>query len=308
MSGPDDGHRDGHRHPHRDGRRDGHLRGLLDGQVALVTGASGGIGRGIALRFAEAGAAVAVHFRTNAEAAGEVVDLIVGSGGHAVALRADLTVEDECHRLVREAADRCGGRLTALVNNAGVQPVQELPGMTAGDWRAVVDANVSSVFACTQAAVEVMREGRGQGDRRDPSEVSDISDVGVVSDRRGSAAGPVGSITHIASIEATHPAPLHAHYSASKAAVLAHARAAALEYGPYGIRVNTVSPGLIDRAGLAEAWPDGVRRWQQAVPTGRLGRPEDVGDACVFLASPMASWITGHDLVVDGGVSARPTW
>ncbi|MFD9192790.1 SDR family NAD(P)-dependent oxidoreductase [Streptomyces phaeochromogenes] len=297
MNGPDDGHRDGH--------RSGHGSGLLDGQVALVTGASGGIGRGIALRFAEAGAAVAVHFRTNAEAAREVVDLIVGSGGRAVALRADLTVEDECHRLVREAADRCGGRLTALVNNAGVQPVQELPGMTAGDWRAVVDANVSSVFACTQAAVEVMREGRGQGDRRD---LSDGSDASGLSDRRGSSGGPVGSITHIASIEATHPAPLHAHYSASKAAVVAHARSAALEYGPYGIRVNTVSPGLIDRAGLAEAWPDGVRRWQQAVPTGRLGRPEDVGDACVFLASPMASWITGHDLVVDGGVSARPTW
>ncbi|MFI6278503.1 SDR family NAD(P)-dependent oxidoreductase [Streptomyces sp. NPDC050988] len=307
MSGPDDGHRDGH----RDGRRDGHLRGLLDGQVALVTGASGGIGRGIALRFAAAGAAVAVHFRTNAEAAGEVVDLIVGSGGHAVALRADLTVEDECHRLVREAADRCGGRLSALVNNAGVQPVQELPGMTAGDWRSVVDANLSSVFVCTQAAVEVMRDGRRQGDPSDLSDPGGLSDTGSLSDtgdRRGSAAGPVGSITHIASIEATHPAPLHAHYSASKAAVVAHARSAALEYGPYGIRVNTVSPGLIDRAGLAQAWPDGVRRWQQAVPTGRLGRPEDVGDACVFLASPMASWITGHDLVVDGGVSARPTW
>ncbi|MDQ1027564.1 NAD(P)-dependent dehydrogenase (short-subunit alcohol dehydrogenase family) [Streptomyces umbrinus] len=297
MSGQDGVHRDGHRR--------GLLGGLLDGQVALVTGASGGIGRGIALRFAEAGAAVAVHFRTNAEAAREVVDLIVGSGGRAVALRADLTIEDECHRLVREAADRCGGRLTALVNNAGVQPVQELPGMTAGDWRAVVDANVSSVFACTQAAVEAMRDGREQSGPSDLSDPGGPSDPG---DRRGSSGGPVGSITHIASIEATHPAPLHAHYSASKAAVVAHARSAALEYGPYGIRVNTVSPGLIDRAGLAQAWPDGVRRWQQAVPTGRLGRPEDVGDACVFLASPMASWITGHDLVVDGGVSARPTW
>ncbi len=136
--------------------------GLLDGQVALVTGASGGIGRGIALRFAAAGAAVAVHFRTNAEAAREVVARIEDSGGRAVALGADLTVEDECHRLVREAADRCGGRLTALVNNAGVQPVRELPGMTAEDWRAVVDANVSSVFACTQAAVEVMRDGSGR--------------------------------------------------------------------------------------------------------------------------------------------------
>lgn len=172
------------------------------------------------------------------------------------------------------------GQLTALVNNAGVQPTQPLPGMTAADWRAVVEANLTSVFACTQAAVEVMREGDVTG----------------------------GTVTHIASIEASAPAALHAHYSASKAAVVMHARSAALEYGPYGIRVNTVSPGLIDREGLAEAWPEGVRRWREAAPTGRLGRPEDVGDACVFLASSLASWVTGHDLVVDGGVSARPPW
>jgi len=255
--------------------------GLLAGQVALVTGAAGGIGRGVARRFAEEGAAVVVHYRTGAEAAEEVAAGVRDLGREALVLRADLTVESECHRLVREAAEWAGGRLTALVNNAGVQPTQELPGMTAADWRAVVDANLSSVFACTQAAAEVMREA---------------------------PPGGTGSITHIASIEATHPAPLHAHYSASKAAVVMHARSAALEYGPYGIRVNTVSPGLIAREGLAEAWPEGVRRWQQAAPTGRLGRPEDIGDACVFLASPLASWITGHDLVVDGGVSARPTW
>ncbi|MFD6285244.1 SDR family NAD(P)-dependent oxidoreductase [Streptomyces anthocyanicus] len=270
--------------------------GLLEGQVALITGASGGIGRGIALRFAAAGAAVAVHFRTNEEAASEVVALISRSGGRAVALSADLTVESECQRVVREAADWGGGALTALVNNAGVQPVQELPGMKLADWRAVADANVSSVFACTQAAAELMRDAR---DARDTRGAGDTGDV---------PGGRVRSITHIASIEATHPAPHHAHYSASKAAVVMHARSAALEYGPYGIRVNTVSPGLIDREGLARAWPEGVRRWEEAVPTGRLGRPEDVGDACVFLASPMASWITGHDLVVDGGISARPTW
>ncbi len=100
----------------------------------------------------------------------------------------------------------------------------------------------------------------------------------------------------------------HAHYSTAKAAVVMHARAAALEYGRSGIRVNTVSPGLIDREGPAEAWPEGVRRWQEAVPAGRLGSAEDVANAVVFLASPLASWITGHDLVADGGVSARPTW
>ncbi len=104
------------------------------------------------------------------------------------------------------------------------------------------------------------------------------------------------------------PAPGHAHYAAAKSAVVMHARAAAQEYGPDGIRVNTVSPGLIERDGLAEAWPEGVRRCREASAVGRLGRPEDVGDACVFLASPLASWITGHDLVVDGGATARPTW
>ncbi|MFE1172175.1 SDR family NAD(P)-dependent oxidoreductase [Streptomyces sp. NPDC058773] len=249
----------------------------LQGQVALVTGAAGVLGRGIALRFAAAGAAVVAHYRTGADAAKELVARIEADGGRALALQADLAVEDACHRLVADAAG-WRGRLTALVNNAGVQPTQELAEMTLTDWRSVTDPNVHSVFACTQAAAAVMRAAGG------------------------------GSVTHIASIEADRPAPLHAHYCASKAAVVMHARAAALEYGPDGIRVNSVSPGLIGRPGLAEDWPDGVRRWQAAAPTGRLGTPEDVGDACVFLASPMASWITGQDLVVDGGVSARPTW
>jgi NAD(P)-dependent dehydrogenase (short-subunit alcohol dehydrogenase family) len=249
------------------------VTGLLVGKVALVTGASGLIGRGIALRFAGAGAAVVVHgHRGGVEA---LVVEIVAAGGRATGLRADLADEEECRRLVRAAAE-WGGRLDAVVNNAGVQPVQGLPGMTAEQWRAVVDVNLTSAFACTQAAAEVLVEG--------------------------------GSVTHIASIEGTHPAAGHAHYSASKAALIMHARSAALEYGPRGVRVNTVSPGLIDRPGLADDWPDGVERWTRAAPLGRLGRPEDVGDACVFLASPMASWITGNDLVVDGGITARPTW
>jgi NAD(P)-dependent dehydrogenase (short-subunit alcohol dehydrogenase family) len=249
------------------------VTGLLAGTVALVNGAGGLVGHGIALRFAQAGAAVVAHSRRSDVSA--LVAGITATGGRATGAKADLTEPDECRRLVREAAE-WGGRLDAVVNNAGVQPVQDLAGMTAAQWRAVLDVNVTSAFCCTQAAAEVLPAG--------------------------------GSVTHIASIEGTHPAAGHAHYSASKAALIMHARSAALEYGPRGIRVNTVSPGLIDRPGLADDWPDGVDRWTRAAPLVRLGRPEDVGDACVFLASPMASWITGNNLVVDGGISARPTW
>ncbi|GAB1510402.1 SDR family NAD(P)-dependent oxidoreductase [Actinophytocola sp. KF-1] len=247
----------------------------LSGTAVLVTGASGNIGGGIAWRFAEAGSAVVVHHHRGAAAAEALVARIAAAGGRATAMRADLADDVACHDLVHAAAG-WAGRLDALVNNAGVQPVEDLAGMSAERWRAVLETNVDSVFACTQAAAEVMADG--------------------------------GSVTHVASIEATQPAPGHAHYSSAKAAVVMHARAAALEYGARGIRVNAVSPGLIDRPGLADDWPDGVDRWQRAAPLTRLGTPADVANACVFLASPLAAWITGQNLVVDGGVSARPTW
>jgi 3-oxoacyl-[acyl-carrier protein] reductase len=244
----------------------------LSGTTTLVTGGSGGIGRGIAERFAEAGSAVVVHYNRDREGAIAVVERIEAAGGTAMALRADLTDDDACHALV----DAAGG-LDILINNAGIQPVEALDGMSVRSWRAMIDANLTSAFSCTQAAARAMM-GRG------------------------------GCIVHIASIEAAQPAPGHAHYSSAKAALVMHARAAALEYGPHGIRVNTVSPGLIDRPGLATDWPDGVRRWQEAAPLGRLGTPTDVANACLFLASPLAAWITGQNLTVDGGVSSRPTW
>ncbi|MEU0535725.1 SDR family NAD(P)-dependent oxidoreductase [Amycolatopsis tolypomycina] len=246
----------------------------LSGSIACVTGASGGLGRGIALRFAEAGAAVAVHHRRPG-AADDVVAAIEALGGRARAFAAELTDDHACHTLLDAVAD-WGGRLDALVNNAGVQPVEALETLPVRSWREMLDATLTSAFSCTQAAARLMGDG--------------------------------GSVTHIASIEARQPAPGHVHYSAAKAALVMHARGAALEYGPRGIRVNTVSPGLISRPGLAEDWPEGVERWQRAAPLGRLGTPADVGNACVFLASPLASWITGHDLVVDGGVTAHPTW
>ena len=117
-----------------------------------------------------------------------------------------------------------------------------------------------------------------------------------------------GSITHIASVEASLPARNHLHYVSSKAGVKMHARATALEYGQYGIRVNTVSPGLIDAGGLAEAWPHGYNAWCAAVPLGRVCDPVEIGYACAFLASDLAAFVSGADLVADGGMSAVPAW
>lgn len=247
----------------------------LSGTVVLVTGGSGGIGAGVARRFAAAGASVVVGFRSGAERAAAVVDEIVAGGGTAATGQADVTLPDRCAALMASVVHRFG-RLDAVVACAGVQPVAALPGMGVEAWRDVVDGNLTGAFVTLQAAAEVL--------------------------------GPGGSVTLVGSVEGTRPARGHAHYAASKAGVAMLARAAALEYGPAGIRVNSVSPGLVDRPGLERDWPAGVRRWRAAAPLARVGSPAEIGDACVFLASGMASWITGHDLVVDGGMSAAPAW
>lgn len=243
----------------------------MTGTVVAVTGAAGGIGSGIARRFAAAGASlVAQHHRSDAPS-------IDGPGG-TVTVRADLTTDDGPARIVDAALDGFG-RLDAVVNNAGVQPAADFPDITDAMWDEMIATNLTASHRLTQAfAAQVIR-------------------------RRGT-----GAVVHIASIEGSQPAVGHSHYSTSKAALIMHARAAAVELGGHGIRVNSVSPGLIRRPGIEEAWPEGVERWKARAPLGRLGEPDDIGDACVFLCSSLARWITGIDLVVDGGMSARSTW
>ena len=170
------------------------------------------------------------------------------------------------------------------MNNAGIQPVAPLASIGPDEAAEILRVNVGGVIAMTRQAAALL------GDRG-------------------------GSIVNVASIEGLQPAFDHSHYAAFKAAVLMHTRAAALELGPHGVRVNSVSPGLIEVAGLAEAWPDGVGRWHATL--GRLGQPADVADAVLFLASDAARWVTGANLVVDGGmlthnsflgVHRRPRW
>ena len=247
----------------------------LSGRVALVTGAGRGIGAAIAERFAEAGASVVVHYRTSAEGAEAVVEEIRRRGGTAEAMAADLTDATETEMLLAQVVARFE-RLDVLVNNAGIYPVSKLTDMAEAEWDAVIDANLKSVHLCTQAVAKLFLEQGGGG-----------------------------SIVNIGSVEGEAPAPLHSHYTSAKAGVLMHTRAAALELGPSGVRVNAVSPGLIHAPGIEEAWPEGVERWLAAVPLGRMGQPVEVADACLFLASSAARWITGANLVVDGGILAR---
>lgn len=251
---------------------------LLDfrGKVALVTGAGGGLGGGIAARFAEAGAALVAHYRRQGDEAEALVLRITGEGGRAIRAAGDLDREDDVARLVARAVEAFG-RLDVLVNNAGTYPMAGLLDMTAAQWDEVIASNLRTAFLCTQAAARQMaRQETG------------------------------GAIVNITSIEAEHPAPGHSHYNAAKAGVLQLTRAAAQELAAHGIRVNAVAPGLIWREGIEQSWPEGVARWKRAAPLGRLGRAEDVADACLFLASPGARWITGASLTVDGGVTTHP--
>lgn len=241
----------------------------LTGHTVLVTGASGNIGQAIARRLAEAGAVIIAHYHTNEIAARKLIDQI-GSGS---IVQANLCNESDVDAIFEKTQP------DLVVNNAATQPIQALADMSLGDWRDVQATNLDSAFLVTRRAALAWT---------------------------ASASG--GAVVNIASIEGVDPAAGHGHYAASKAGLIMLTKSCALEFGSHGIRVNAVSPGLIDRDGLQQDWPEGVARWLARAPLECLGTPNDVADAVLFLLSPAARWISGANLIVDGGMSAQSKW
>lgn len=244
----------------------------LQGKVVVVTGSGSGMGSGIARRFAEAGADIVLHYHQSADGAQKTAANIQTLGKQVLVLQADLSQPQQVEQFIREIYQKFG-RLDVLVNNAGIYPVTPLTELEPAEWQRVIDANLTSAYLCTRLAVREMI-----------------------------AHHQPGAIINIASIEAINPAPGHAHYCAAKAGLVMFTRSVAPELGKHGIRINCISPGLINKPGLAESWSDGVNRWLKAAPLQRMGEPEDVADACLFFGSPASRWITGAELVVDGGI------
>lgn len=244
----------------------------LAGKVAVVTGASKGIGAAIAKQLAANGAAVVVNYASSKTGADKVVAEITSAGGKAVAVQADVAKLVDVERLFAETR-RTFGRLDILVNNAGIYEFSPVETITEAHFRKQFDLNVLGLILASQAAVKLF----------DP-------------------AG--GSIVNISSIVSTLALPNAAVYSGTKGAVDAITRSLATELGPRRIRVNAIRPGMVETegthaAGIEES--EMKKRVLALTPLGRLGQPDDIAGAAVFLASSESSWITGETLVIAGG-------
>jgi len=244
----------------------------LSGKVAVVTGASKGIGAAIARHLAAEGASVVVNYASSKAGADKVVADITGKGGKAVAVQADVAKPDDIKRLFAEAK-KVFGSLDILVNNAGIYEFAPLEEVSPEHFHKMFDLNVLGLILATQEAVKHFGKGGG-------------------------------SVINISSVAATSTPPTTSVYSATKAAVDAVTRSLAKELGPRKIRVNSINPGMVETegvhaAGIAES--DFRRQIEAQTPLGRIGQPQDIGPAAVFLASGESGWITGETLYISGG-------
>jgi glucose 1-dehydrogenase len=258
---------------------------LLKGQKALVTGASSGIGKAVAIALGQAGADVVVNYIGTEGAADEVAAVVAESGVRALAIRADVSQESEVKAMFAQMFKEFG-TIDILVNNAGLQKDAPLEEMTLAQWNTVIGVNLTGQFLCAREAVREFK-------RR-----------GVVKDVSVSA----GKIICISSVHETIPWAGHVNYAASKGGIMMMMKSIAQEVAPYRIRVNSICPGAIRTPINTSAWstPQAYEALMTLIPYKRIGEPDDIGRVAVFLASDQADYINGASIFADGGMTLYP--
>jgi glucose 1-dehydrogenase len=262
-----------------------HYPQVLAGQVALVTGANSGIGKAVAIGLGKAGANVVVNYVTDAGSAEAVAEEIGAAGSRAIAIKADVSKEAEVQAMFRQAIERFG-TLHILVNNAGLQRDAAFADMTLEQWNFVIGINLTGQFLCAREAVQEFKR-RGV----DPK-------VSVAA----------GKIICMSSVHEVIPWSGHANYAASKGGVMLLMKSMAQELAPLRIRVNSVGPGATRTPINRAAWstPEAYAALMKLVPYKRIGEPEDIAQAVVWLASDASDYVTGTTLFVDGGMTLYP--
>jgi acetoacetyl-CoA reductase len=244
--------------------------GRLDGRTALVTGASRGLGRAIALKLAEHGASVALNYRTGEQQARELAEEIANRGGTTLVVRADVSVKEEARAMVARVLEQWG-HLDILVNNAGITRDKSMKKLTDDDWTEVIRTNLDSVYYCTSAAMKPMMDQK------------------------------FGRIVNISSFVGQAGNFGQTNYSASKGGVIAFTKSAAIELAKHNITVNAIAPGFTETDMLAKVAPPVREQILTKIPMGRFGKPEEIASAVAFLCSE-ADYITGQQINVNGGV------
>lgn len=259
----------------------------LEEQSAIITGASSGIGKAIAIGLAKAGANVMVNYHTDEAGADHTLAEIVKLGNDVIAVKqqADVSQEDSVTEMFAKAVE-IFGTVDIVVANAGLQKDAPLHEMELSDWQLVIDVNLTGQFLCARAAIrEFLRRGMREGVSR-----------------------ALGKIIHISSVHEIIPWAGHANYAASKSAITMLMQSIAQGYGQHKIRCNSIAPGAIRTAINKQAWEtkEAEQKLLQLIPYGRIGETEDVADMCTWLASDEADYVNGTTLFIDGGMTAYP--
>jgi glucose 1-dehydrogenase len=257
----------------------------LKGQKALVTGASSGIGAGVAVALAKAGAEVLVNYAASLPGAQKVVDEIAAAGGKAIAVKADVSQEGEVKAMFDEMLKQLG-TIDILVNNAGLQQDAAFVDMTLAQWNKVLSVNLTGMFLCSQLAVkEFVRRGP-----------------------KAERSKALGKIICMSSVHEVIPWAGHVNYAASKGGVKLFMQSLAQEVAPLKIRVNSIGPGAIATPINRAAWEtkEALDKLLELIPYGRIGVPDDIGKAAVWLASDDSDYVNGQTIFVDGGMTLYP--